>query len=457
MHPYLQSIQDAIPSTWPEADRQTLEEHLQRLNTNHEHALSWHELSDSPSAETQKLLAEIDRVFADVGAVDEPVLLLNASLHDASTRIRIFLAQYEIADDWRKIPLTIVGSISFFLLESPEALRYMLPAYLKGHCLYPNSIDTFLLLSKDVDEKEVEEESERYSLLNEEQRALVEYLVNRQRTEGSLSDINELLPWEMELYLEQDQFTRPAAWLRHHYADLAIPELVADERITRIRAAIPEDWDEEEREDLESFLDWKEKALAEFRKTEKEERLALNEKSARLILDIRDAFDDVSDEGERVLLLGGEAEDDSMSDEAIDLLSRFEHRGDWRDIPLDWLYACDSALSFVNAVGYRYLVPAFLCAELQTNLSQDMVIALGSNAEDVEESMHDYDLERVSLFTPEQRAVLVDYMNYHRSIDSVTLEMGLLLPWEMADYLEVQDDYEDSTEWLLEQYPELDS
>ncbi len=450
MHTYLQSLQDAIPSTWTEADRQTLIEHLQRLNRNHEHTLSSNEAP--PSAETQELLDEIERVFADVGALNESELLLHANLPcDASTRIRSFLAQYEIADDWRKIPPTMVG-IAFPLLESPEALRSMLPAYLKGHCLYPDSISTFFLLS--TDGEGAEEGSELYSLLNKEQRSLVEHLVNRQRQKGSLSDINALLPWEMELYLEQDQYTRPAAWLRHHYADLSIPELVADERVSRIRAAIPEDWDKEEREELENFLDGKEQALAEFRQREQEERLELNEQSARLILDIHQAFEGVSDEGERLLLLAGGGKEENLSDEALDLLSGFEHRGDWRDIPLEWLYACDNALYLANAVGFRYLVPAFLCAELQSNLSTDMITVLGSNVFETE-SLHEHYLEQVSLFTPEQRAVLIDYMNYHhRSMKSVAFEMGMLLPWEMSDYLAQRDSYESTREWLLAHSPE---
>ncbi len=450
LHPYLQSIQDAIPRTWPDADRQMLAEHLQRLNRNHERTLSSNEAP--PSAEAQELLAEIDRVFGDVGALNESVLLLHANLPcEASTRIRSFLTQHEIAYDWREIPPTMVG-IAFPLLESPEALRSMLPAYLKGHCLYPDSINTFFLLS--TDEEGAEEESELYSLLNEEQRSLVERIVNRQRQKGSLSDINALLPWEMVLYLDQDEYTRPAAWLRHHYADLSLPELVADERISRLRAAIPEDWDKAAREELESFLDEKEQALAEFRQREKEERLEINEQSASLILDIHRAFEGVSDEGERLLLLAGGGMDENLSDEALDLLSGFEHRGDWRDIPHEWLYACDNALHLANAVGFRYLVPAFLCAELQSNLSTDMISVLGSKVFETE-SLHEHYLEQVSLFTPEQRAVLVDYMNYHhRSIKSVAVEMGMLLPWEMSDYLAHRDSYESTREWLLAHSPE---
>ncbi len=456
LHPYLQAIQDAIPSTWSSAEREKIERHLHTFHRYHEGVLSWGGLYAPLSAETQELLAEIDRVFAEVKGLDEPELLLHVGLGDGCTHVDDFLLQHEIVDDWRKIPLTLLaGPVFFSHLGSPHAVLYLLPAYLKAHCLYPYSVDTSSLLSYIEDNAAAD--SARYSLLNAEQRALVVRIVNRERQAGSVSNLTGLLPWEMELYLEQEQYTRPAVWLRHHYPDAAIPELIADERISRIRAAIPEDWDSYDREQLEYVLDWLEHALQEFNQKESdqkenEEHLELDEQSARLIQRIEQAFDGVSDEGERVLLLGGLAKDEYMGDAEIDLLSRFEYRGDWRDIPPDWLYACDCALSYMNAVGYRYLVPAFLRAELQTKLSQDMVISLGSRLE----STHAYHLEQVSLFTPEQRAVLVDYMNYFRSTHSVVLRMGLLLPWEMSDYLAHQDSYESMTEWLLAQYPELE-
>ena len=80
---------------------------------------------------------------------------------------------------------------------------------------------------------------------------------------------------------------------------------------------------------------------------------------------IEKSFADVRCLSEPRVLLGGEAEDDYMSQEAQALLFSREERNDWHAIPDDLLFACSISLCFVGPEAYRFLIPRFMIGALR--------------------------------------------------------------------------------------------
>ncbi len=444
MQASIDNIIKAIPDSITPEEKKDLEWFLNHFKGKEEMAAS---RIQKKSEKQQSLLDELDSLFPKAGKAVSRELLLCTSVPERFKESRDFLAQYEVRENWRSIPHFWVYASHIMLLPTAEDIYFVLPAMLRDHIIDPthSALYTILVNSRTEANKAMAD----LHLLNAEQRDFILGLCLTQRQSADKIYFQQLLPWEWQLYEQKSDNLRPAEWLYETYTNLWPKGPTRRERIEAIRAAIPTQWDEEEKDELNAFLDALNARMDQFHREEEKHPRDNTAKEKLLIEHIEQAFADVSDAGCHRLLLAGEAEEDYLSEAVQSLLSGFEIRGDWRNIPLEYLYACDSALYFVDAVAYRFLVPAFLRAEFLSYHTKDMVIALSSN-----EAYLDRDLELTSLFNDAQRAVLVDVMNYWRAKSSITLKMALLLPWEFAAYKE-QSEHSSEEAWLRAQYLEL--
>src|SRR5262245_419937 len=96
-----------------------------------------------------------------------------------------------------------------------------------------------------------------------------------------------------------------------------------------------------------------------------------------------------------------------------------DEKDDWTRIPASVLNACYSSLSFFDAQGMRFHLPAFLIAELQGVYLQDLGFQLGH--------LNDYSRQQYSLLTPAQREVVRDVALFLASEESYEFDRPHLL------------------------------
>lgn len=75
-----------------------------------------------------------------------------------------------------------------------------------------------------------------------------------------------------------------------------------------------------------------------------------------------------------------------------------DEKDDWHRIPADALNHCNSSLSFFDAEGMRFHLPAYLLADLRGDYSFGMAFCLTH--------LSDYCLTQFALLSPEQRAAV---------------------------------------------------
>ncbi len=197
------------------------------------------------------------------------------------------------------------------------------------------------------------------------------------------------------------------------------------------------------------FIDTIRTSMYAFEKRREENIVDCTPEIEALLSEIELAFGDVGDEGTPYLALAGEASDGSYFPEMLCILSRHELRGDWREIPHCLLDACACCLSFVEPLGYRFLLPAYMRFSLLNNGAPDMVANLAAS-----EDLLDYQLNYFSFFNERQLEAVNHFMHWHRQNDGVSLSLGWLLPWEMAAYL-AQDEYSSPQDWILAHHEEM--
>jgi hypothetical protein len=95
----------------------------------------------------------------------------------------------------------------------------------------------------------------------------------------------------------------------------------------------------------------------------------------RVAAQIRDAFRGVV-LGRGVGLWQGQAIDDYAGEAAEGEARARDEKEDWSRIPVDLLNGCHSSLCFFDAEGMRFHLPAYLVAELEGTLNQDIVFHL---------------------------------------------------------------------------------
>lgn len=114
-------------------------------------------------------------------------------------------------------------------------------------------------------------------------------------------------------------------------------------------------------------------------------------------------------------ILEGEGMDDYLSPDALRFLRNKDRElyATWEDIPSEALDACYCALSFTDAIGMRFMFPAFLVHDLKEGLPVGpAVFYMMCDVSDPK--LHDYTLNKFTLFSPAQIDVLRDYYTYYR-------------------------------------------
>lgn len=103
-------------------------------------------------------------------------------------------------------------------------------------------------------------------------------------------------------------------------------------------------------------------------------------------------------------------------------LAARDERRDWRKLTDAELSYCYVALSFTDAEGYRFLVPAFMCCDLRRCLRNDIYVTC---PEDVAE----WGIMKTALLNEEQRRAMEAYVAFCRSCGEGGPE-DWKLPWQ---------------------------
>lgn len=115
---------------------------------------------------------------------------------------------------------------------------------------------------------------------------------------------------------------------------------------------------------------------------------------------IRDAFQGVR-LGDGVGLWEGRALDDYDDEHGIASARLRDERTDWSAIPIDDLCECESSLTFADPEGVRFLLPAFMLAELDDKLPAGIVLTLTD---------HHRPAEHFAALSPEQRRTVREFL-----------------------------------------------
>lgn len=173
----------------------------------------------------------------------------------------------------------------------------------------------------------------------------------------------------------------------------------------------------------------------------------------KLVEQIEQAFAGVQCLNEPYVLLCGEAMDDYLSEEVLDVLAPREERHDWHAIPDDMLHACSTACCFVGPEAYRFLIPRFMIGDLHYVVEIYPGVSYKSD-------LVDYVRQKQSLLNEAQRQCLSDFLSL-QSVDEETGEYygrNQFLPWELdeyhANYDEQQVTHREFGAMLMQRYAE---
>ena len=86
--------------------------------------------------------------------------------------------------------------------------------------------------------------------------------------------------------------------------------------------------------------------------------------------------------GDGIGLLESDARDMCVDPEKPRLARAKDEREDWQKLSKNDLYGCNSALSFTDALGFRFLVPAFMLGDLDGGMGEMIIIHLSLTKED---------------------------------------------------------------------------
>ena len=92
---------------------------------------------------------------------------------------------------------------------------------------------------------------------------------------------------------------------------------------------------------------------------------------------------------------------------------RNEERQDWSRIPADDLYLCYSSLSFFDAKGIRFHLPAFMLLELSDRCGWVVYSLMGVvRSKDIDAKLAEYNREQCSLLDQKQRMAVRSFLLY---------------------------------------------
>lgn len=152
----------------------------------------------------------------------------------------------------------------------------------------------------------------------------------------------------------------------------------------------------------------------------------------KLVEQIEQAFAGVQCLNEPYVLLCGEAMDDYLSEEVLNVLATREERHDWHAIPDDLLSACSTALCFVGPEAYRFLIPRFMIGAMH-----DVVEIYPGISYKKKDNLVEYCRQQKSLLNDAQRQCLSDFLSLQSVVDEETGEYyrrNQFLPWELDEY-----------------------
>lgn len=152
---------------------------------------------------------------------------------------------------------------------------------------------------------------------------------------------------------------------------------------------------------LAEIADMKARGYDPLTLTEAERLRERSELAEEICLLIEEAFAGVT-LGKGVGLRQAQGLDDYADAETCGRYRAEDEKEDWRRIPVEALNACNSSLSFFDAEGMRFHLPAFLVADLRGDYGFGMAFCLTH--------LHDYALARFSLLSPVQRGAVRRYL-----------------------------------------------
>jgi hypothetical protein len=130
--------------------------------------------------------------------------------------------------------------------------------------------------------------------------------------------------------------------------------------------------------------------------------------------------------GNGIGLFQGQAMDDYEMEETCDAARQRDEKDDWSIISADTLNQCNSSLSFFDAEGMRFHLPAFLIADLKDQLRMDPIFHLAY--------LNDYSISKLVLLSPAQRSAVRNYLllakeNPNNEYDCPHIEKALSEYW----------------------------
>lgn len=193
----------------------------------------------------------------------------------------------------------------------------------------------------------------------------------------------------------------------------------------RLKELAQEEFDWPDRNNLEDTYAW---YLRQFGEQRSElERMpeygVMEEGAAAIIEQINRAFAGVQ-LGSGIGLIQAEYSDDCESAEVFRGLADKDERHDWTKLTDEALNYCYVALSFTDAEGYRFLVPAFMCCDLRGGMRSCIFVTC-------REDFAEWGLAKTVLLNEEQRRAMEAYVDFRRSRGEEDGE-DWKLPWQWA-------------------------
>lgn len=129
----------------------------------------------------------------------------------------------------------------------------------------------------------------------------------------------------------------------------------------------------------------------------------MSDNRTEVINQIREAFRGVK-LGNGVGLRQGRGLDDYADAKTLAKLRASDEKYDWSAMPAEDLNAFSSSLSFFDAEGMRFHLPAFMIADLEGKLHQNVVFHLTC--------LTPGSIEQFDILTLEQRRAIIAYLNF---------------------------------------------
>ena len=126
-------------------------------------------------------------------------------------------------------------------------------------------------------------------------------------------------------------------------------------------------------------------------------------RAAEIVGQVTEAFEGVK-LGMGVGLFEGQAIDNYDGDEERAKLREKDEKEDWRRIESMDLIDCHSSLSFFDALGMRFHLPAFICSELKGEFGEGLDITLSG--------LNDWNRPKFGLLSSQQQSAVSTFLEF---------------------------------------------